>query len=217
MRVKQLAMLSKKSFLAVLFTGLVVAVARGSNTSQNELLTMDLRKQRGTISRGMSNNNPFNIKYSKRVYTQKVPLEQNTDYTYALTKYSRDVVLNFTHEQFETYAAGIAAGIDHLRKRYILGGLGKGNLNTIAKIFPIYAPASSGEGNVPTEYIKFLELRTGINRNEVINENDYQSLLKLTRFVLIYENGWDYADTYLSEIIHTAIFEIAWKKFLNLP
>jgi hypothetical protein len=210
-------MLSKKSILAVLFAGLAVGVAKGFNTSKNQYLTMDLRKQRGTIARGMSNNNPFNIKYSKRVYTQKVPLGQNTDYKYALTKYSGDTALNYTHEQFETYAAGIAAGIDHLRKRYILGGLERGNLNTIAKIIPVYAPADSGEGNKPEEYIKFLEKWTGLNRHEVINENDYIAFLKLTRFLLIYENGWTYADTYLSEIIHTACFDVAWKGFLNLP
>ena len=60
---------------------------------------------------------------------------------------------------------GVRAGYINLVNAYI-----KRNLNTIEKIFPVYAPIS--DGNKPDKYIEFVEQFTGIKRNEIIDDAD---------------------------------------------
>jgi len=60
---------------------------------------------------------------------------------------------------------GVRAGYINLVNTYI----GKG-LNTIEKIFPVYAPFS--DGNNPLKYIEFVEKFTKIKRNETIEDTN---------------------------------------------
>ena len=64
------------------------------------------------------------------------------------------------------------------------GYLDKGN-NTIAKIFPIYAPAS--DNNVPTAYINSVEKMTGINKNTILTS--YADLIPIVRAITKVETG----------------------------
>lgn len=190
----------KKIIIGVALVLLLFATtASGAVT---EIMKMDYRKLKGTVPRGISNNNPFNLKISGRTYAGKVPVSSNTDKV---------------HEQFENFVYGIAAGVDHLQKRYIGGGLGLGKLDTIAKILPVYAPANSGEGNVPSEYIAYVERNSGINRNAILNANDYQTMFKLTQNMLIYENGAAFKLTFFSDSNYSGFFGVAWRNVLNLP
>lgn len=167
-------------------------------------LEMDYRTLQGIVSRGIGNNNPFNIKVSGREYAGKVPRDENTD---------------IVHEQFVSFPYGIAAGIDHLRKRYILGqnSWGVGKLDTIRKIIEVYAPSDSGEGNEPNVYAAYLERKTGISQNAKLDANDKETLFDLTRAMLIFENGAKYESSYFSVKEYTNTFELAWVNILNLP
>ena len=64
------------------------------------------------------------------------------------------------------------------------GYLDKG-INTIAKIFPIYAPAS--DNNVPTAYINSVEKMTGINKNTILTS--YADLIPIVRAITKVETG----------------------------
>ena len=185
----------------IIIGAVVLLLLATTATAANDILSMDYRKLKGTVPRGISNNNPFNIKISGRAYAGKVPTAKNTDKV---------------HEQFENFVYGIAAGIDHIRKRYIQGGLGLGKLDTISKILVVYAPADSGEGNVPSQYIAYVEKNSGINRNTTLDPNNYNQLLKLTQNMLIYENGAIFRSTFFSDTNYAGFFGVAWRNVLNL-
>jgi hypothetical protein len=77
----------------------------------------------------------------------------------------------FGMRRFATIADGTRALYKVLNNEY----LGRG-LNTIAKIFPVYAPA--GDNNHPDKYINFVEGATGINRNKILSQSDLIPLVK---------------------------------------
>lgn len=60
---------------------------------------------------------------------------------------------------------GVRAGYINLVNAYL-----SRNLNTIQKIFPVYAPSS--DGNKPDKYIEFVESFTKIKRNDPIDSAD---------------------------------------------
>jgi len=74
------------------------------------------------------------------------------------------------------------------------GYLDKGN-NTIAKIFPIYAPAS--DNNVPTAYINSVEKMTGINKNTILTS--YADLIPIVRAITKVETGTTANETAIIE------------------
>lgn len=74
------------------------------------------------------------------------------------------------------------------------GYLDKEN-NTIAKIFPIYAPAS--DNNVPTAYINSVEKITGINKNTILTS--YADLIPIVRAITKVETGTTANETAIIE------------------
>lgn len=87
--------------------------------------------------------------------------------------------------KFDSARWGVRAGYINLVNTYL-----KRNLNTIAKIFPVYAPAS--DGNKPEKYIEFVEKFTGINRNESIT--DTEQLYAIGRAIERVEAGKSWVD-----------------------
>lgn len=82
---------------------------------------------------------------------------------------------------FEKPVDGIRAGFINLTNAYLKRGL-----NTIEKIFPVYAPVGHGN-NVPEDYIKRVENLTGIPRNKTIStQNDIK---KIGRAIITHEEG----------------------------
>lgn len=67
--------------------------------------------------------------------------------------------------QFDEPKYGVRAGYINLVNAYL-----SRNLNTIEKIFPVYAPSS--DGNKPDKYIEFVENFTKIKRNDPIDTAD---------------------------------------------
>jgi len=119
-----------------------------------------------SIARGLKNNNPGNIRITKETWVGKVPVSHNTDKSF---------------EQFTSMPYGIRALMSTLRT-YI----NTKKLNTIAKIFPVYAPAS--DNNDTKAYIANVSKRTGIGANSILTPN-HDTLTKLAKAIIIQENG----------------------------
>ena len=79
------------------------------------------------LTRGLRNNNPFNIRRSASKWSGKIPFEKSTDKQY---------------EQFETVRHGIRAGLYLLTKYVLTHGL-----DTIPKIIHRWAPNGDGKNN----------------------------------------------------------------------
>lgn len=82
---------------------------------------------------------------------------------------------------FNDAYSGIRAGFINLINTYINKGL-----NTIEKIFPVYAPAGHGD-NVPEDYIKRAVQLTGIPRNQPITKPE--DIYKLGKAIVTHEEG----------------------------
>lgn len=82
---------------------------------------------------------------------------------------------------FTSVVYGIRAGFINLVNTYLNRGL-----NTIAKIFPVYAPAGHG-ANDPSAYIAAVERLSGIPRNEVISTSE--QIYKIGKAIVQVEEG----------------------------
>lgn len=81
---------------------------------------------------------------------------------------------------FENPMYGIRAGFINLVNTYLKKGI-----DTIEKIFPIYAPAGHG-ANVPEDYIKRVVAITKIPRNQKLT---YDNLYALGKAIITHEEG----------------------------
>lgn len=116
------------------------------------------------MARPKQNNNPFAL-------IQKVPSKWQGLVTSAADGFLK----------FDTPYHGARAGFINLINTYFNKGV-----NTIEKIFPIYAPAGHG-ANVPEDYIKRVVALTGIPRNKVIT--DPADLYKIGKAIVSHEEG----------------------------
>jgi hypothetical protein len=82
---------------------------------------------------------------------------------------------------FESPLFGLRAGVINLINTYIKRGL-----DTIEKIFPVYAPKGHGT-NDPEVYIKIVSKLTGIPRNKKISNE--QELYKIAKAIVTHEEG----------------------------
>lgn len=82
---------------------------------------------------------------------------------------------------FQSAMYGVRAGFINLINTYLNRGL-----DTIEKIFPVYAPAGHGN-NVPSAYISSVERLTGIPRNQKIESE--ADLYKVGRAIVQVEEG----------------------------
>lgn len=82
---------------------------------------------------------------------------------------------------FDTPTNGARAGFINLVNAYLNRGL-----NTIEKIFPVYAPIGDGSNN-PEVYIKRVVSLTGIKRNQIITSNN--DIYKIGKAIVTHEEG----------------------------
>jgi len=124
----------------LLLSGLLWILFRVMKNQKNKIVTTSGPKTQ-------RNNNPFAL------------IQRKPDAWKGLTPGSGSFL------QFDEVKWGVRAGYINLVNAYL-----SRNLNTIEKIFPVYAPAS--DGNFPSKYIDFVEKFSGIKRNEVIDNAD---------------------------------------------
>ena len=124
----------------LLLSGLLWIVFRAMKNQKNKIVSTSGPK-------AQRNNNPFAL------------IQAKPDKWQGLTPGSGSF-LQFTEPKW-----GVRAGYINLVNTYL-----SRNLNTIEKIFPVYAPAS--DGNYPSKYIDFVEKFTKIKRNETIDNSE---------------------------------------------
>jgi hypothetical protein len=86
---------------------------------------------------------------------------------------------------FDTPLNGARAGIISFINTYLKRGI-----NTIEKIFPIYAPGGPGTGNDPDAYIRNVEAWSGIPRNKPLTTAP--DILKVLKAITRVESGKDW-------------------------
>lgn len=141
------------------------------------------------MARPKQNNNPFAL-------IQQVPSKWQ-----GLAGKQNDGFLTFDNPMF-----GARAGFINLINTYLNRGI-----NTIEKIFPIYAPAGHG-ANVPEDYIKRVVNLTGIARNKPITEP--AEIYKLGKAIVTHEEG----NFWMPQIDFDAAFKSAMQaKKISIP
>jgi hypothetical protein len=83
--------------------------------------------------------------------------------------------------KFENPVYGIRAGFINLVNAYLKRGI-----DTIEKIFPVYAPVGHGN-NIPEDYIKNVVRITGIPRDKKITSQD--EIYKIGKAIITHEEG----------------------------
>lgn len=116
------------------------------------------------MARPKNNNNPFAL------------MDTSPDSWKGLIGKAQDGFLIFDSPE-----NGTRAGFINLINAYLKRGL-----NTIEKIFPVYAPAGHGD-NDPEVYIKRVVQLTGIPRNEKITSSS--DIYKLGKAIVTHEEG----------------------------
>jgi len=127
---------------------------------------LDLRKNPAATSRGIRNNNPFNLVKTAIKWQGKTA---GTDSRF---------------ETFESVEYGIRAGIID-----IIGDIGNKGQDTIKKLITVFAPPHE---NDTTAYIRYVEGVTGVNQNDSLIKNgkvDQVLLGKLITAIINKENG----------------------------
>lgn len=129
--------------------------------------------QSSLISRGVRNNNPFNIKRSQIVWVGEIPDSQKTDKVF---------------EQFKSLNLGLRAGIKLLRN-YVRKGF-----NTPEKIISRFAPSSE---NNTKAYINYLVKQGFCKSSTLVLDIASFDFYHLLCGILYYESKYvlDY-DTY---------------------
>ena len=125
------------------------------------------------------------MKNQKKIVSTQGPLPQRNNNPFALIQEKPSNWQGLVRGskgflQFLEPKWGVRAGYINLVNTYLLRGL-----NTIEKIFPVYAPVS--DGNKPDKYIEFVETFTKIKRNSIIDDAD--KLYIIGRAIERVENG----------------------------
>jgi hypothetical protein len=137
-----------------------------SLSAKAELETLSYLGRNATLSRGLRNNNPGNIRINdSNAWRGKIHRSENTDGEF---------------EQFETFRYGVRAMI-RLLKNYVKGGH-----DTVEKIISRYAPPSENHSD---QYISWVTDKIGYPKDSVISLMDQSLLLRLTQAIAHYETG----------------------------
>lgn len=133
-----------------------------------------------TLSRGIRNNNPGNLIYTKNnAWQGKIPLSKNTD--------------SGQHfEQFTTMEYGIRAMFKDL-----VNDINKGK-NTVRKLINEYAPSSE---NNTAQYIKDVCSSIGVTADQKITSINEEFLLKLGKAIIKKENAPDHTKVSDAQIL----------------
>ncbi|WDF65655.1 hypothetical protein [Flavobacterium sp. KACC 22763] len=133
------------------------------------------------LSRGLRNNNPGNLIITPSAWQGKIEKSKNTDGHF---------------EQFKELKYGIRAML-----KDIINDISKGK-NTIRLLISEYAPVIE---NNTALYIDFISKKTGIGKDEKIQNVDSLFLISIARAIMEYENGKEYADLIYDSDIDDAI------------
>lgn len=117
------------------------------------------------ITRGIKNNNPFNIRKSVNSWQGKLKFSKDKDF-----------------EQFCSMDYGLRAGIQLLRNGYIAKGF-----DTVEKIIPRYAPASE---NDVQSYIAFVLQDSPLRAEEKLSVNSL-NFYWLCQKMCLYESHFE--------------------------
>ena len=153
----------KNIWKALGITALLVLIAQ-KRTVKNEFKSY---LGQANLPRGIRNNNPGNLIQSSIAWKGKIPIDKNTDGHF---------------EQFENFPFGIRAMIIDVRNDILKGK------DTLQKLITAYAPPSE---NNTEAYIKFMEQRTGLNRNSML-QTTQSSLNSIVKAIAEQENGKQY-------------------------
>lgn len=154
---------------------LLIAVPRGVNAMQQEKEKQAIERE--NLPRGIRNNNPLNIRYSKANNWQG---QTGTDGEYAI---------------FDTPTNGIRAAAKLLNNYYI-----KYNLQTVAGIINKWSPPIE---NNTQSYIKAVANKLNVNANETLLWPTYANAL--IKAMIHHENGIQpYTDSQVNEGIGLA-------------
>lgn len=135
----------------------------------------------GNKPRGIRNNNPGNIRISQSKWQGKLPVEENTDGSF---------------EQFSSPVMGIRA-LARLLLTYNVQGI-----NTISGIIKKYAPPNENNTN---KYVTFVAIEMGKSKAEILDFDDYETMLALVKAIINKENGNGWADHYSENQYRTAL------------
>lgn len=124
---------------------------------------------KNTLSRGIRNNNPGNLRFTNIAWQGKIPKEKNTD-------------AKVSFEQFTEVKWGIRAML-----RDLLNDIDKGK-NTLRLLINEYAPPIE---NNTANYINVVAKSLGMTADEKIVNVDALFLLKIGRAIISHENGKD--------------------------
>ena len=119
-----------------------------------------------SLSRGIRNNNPGNLRISGSRWQGKIPTSQNTDGAF---------------EQFIDMPSGIRALAKTLRTYYHTHGL-----RSVRQIVSRWAPPSE---NPTAKYVEYVAKRAGVSPDQPININDPALLTNITAGIIQFENG----------------------------
>lgn len=125
------------------------------------------------MSRGLRNNNPFNIRISNSQWKGKVVPSQDKDF-----------------ETFKTITLGVRAGLK-LIINHITGGS-----NTISKLVSKWAPATE---NATTSYIDYVSKKTGIAKSQIISPLDKETVIRIAEEMTAFETGHYLDKSYYDE------------------
>lgn len=116
------------------------------------------------MSRGISLGNPGNIRISGETFQGEITPSIDAEF-----------------KQFKSIEYGYRAIF-----KILFTYFRKYNLNTISGIISRWAPATE---NNTASYISFVETKTGINRNSVIDIEDSEKLINIVKAISHMENG----------------------------
>ena len=142
------------------------------------------------IPRGIRNNNPGNIRWSKDQWKGLIPKDQANDKSFCV---------------FRTPEYGIRAMARILRKytQYPgMPGVGKPKIDTVREIINRWAPPNE---NDTESYIQSVAAKLGTTANAPIDVYDSAIMLKLLKAIIAHENGQQpYSDAQITAGINLA-------------
>lgn len=119
------------------------------------------------LARGIRNNNPGNLVFTKIAWQGKISKSENTD-------------LDNHFEQFTDIVFGVRAMLKDL-----INDINKGR-NTVSKLIHEYAPPFENDTN---KYIEHVSKSLGLKPNDKITAINSSFLLLLARAIITKENG----------------------------
>ncbi|PZQ87294.1 MAG: structural protein [Leifsonia xyli] len=144
----------------------------------------------GNLPRGIRNNNPGNIRWSRDTWKGLIPRDQAKDQSFC---------------EFRSPEYGIRAMVRILRnytKYPGINGVGKPNIDTVREIIHRWAPPNE---NNTEAYIQSVAAKLGVSANTPIDVFNTATMLPLLKAIIMHENGQQpYTDAVITSGINLA-------------